>query len=384
MNPSPLVLIPQAAASVDRTGFSIGWDHAHHGLVPPTELLHPGAPVCQGWTAGKAVFGQRTLAGQRNTRLWLQLRLQAWRRGIGFDELQVTPNFLGQLRTQRCPVLRCALGGAAGQAQAAVIVRLNPQAGYAAGNLATLSTQAEQLLEGLSVQQAVRNARAAHAGGEAVQGYGAAIWWRLAALRAFATPLPFAQAAALPLAVMPPNRVRLLNAAQGLQTLVTQLFIGSGWSARCRALGLLLPTQTLRLDFNLFVGAMAPRVLEAAADATPLRLALEDAWLNERVLRRWQHLVLSLGEAVTHDVLEGAVQAGLTAVRIVSHAPGQATQAWGLPPASPPQAGQRAATPPMRGPGAVASCAARGLSLRAARANPARTAAPSAAPAAPG
>jgi hypothetical protein len=32
----------------DRIGFDIGWDHAHHGLVPPAELLHPGTPVHAG------------------------------------------------------------------------------------------------------------------------------------------------------------------------------------------------------------------------------------------------------------------------------------------------------------------------------------------------
>ena len=62
------------ADGVEATGFQIGWDHAHHGLVPPPELLLDGTPLGQGWRAGKAVFGHRVLPAQRSTRRWLALR----------------------------------------------------------------------------------------------------------------------------------------------------------------------------------------------------------------------------------------------------------------------------------------------------------------------
>ena len=337
MNQAPLQLDTPAPVLVDRTGFDIGWDHAHHGLVPPTELLQHGKPLCQGWTAGRAVFGRRTLSSSRHTRLWLQLRLHAWQQGIAFDTLQVTPNHLAQIDTPLCPVRRCRLGGAPGQPDAAVVERLNPQAGYAAGNLAVMSLEAARARAGVDVQQALRRARNAESTREPVQGLDAAAWWRLAALRAFATPLVFAEAARLPLTVLPPNRARLLNAAQGLQALVTRFFATPGWSARCRALAQMLPQHTLRHDFNLFVGAMAPRVLEAGHEPASLRRALEDAWLHERVQRRWQHLVLSLGEAATEALLERAAQAGLAGMRVVCHAPAQATEGWGLPDATKPQ-----------------------------------------------
>ena len=339
MNQAPLALQPiadsPANAPADRTGFDIGWDHAHHGLVPPAELLHPGTPVCQGWMAGKAVFGRRTLASSRHTRLWLQLRLLAWRRCIGFDTLQVTPNYLSQIDTPNCPVRRCTLGGAVGQPDAAVVVRLNPNAGFAAGNLAVMSAQAAAALDASSAPEAVRHARSAEGSGAPVQGLSAAAWWRVAALRAFTTQLSFAEVARLPLALLPPNRVRLLNAAQGLQALVTQMFSSAGWSSRCRALAQLLPEHTLRHDFNLFVGAMAPRVLEAGNEPAALRRALEDAWLQDRVQRRWQHLVLSLGEAATADLLDralhtaGALPAG---VRVVLHTQDLATEGWSIQP----------------------------------------------------
>ena len=322
---------------VDRTGFDIGWDHAHHGLVPPPQLLLPGSPVCQGWMAGKALFGRRTLASKRPVRQWLQLRLLAWRQGVGFELAQLTPHFLGQIDSAHCPVRRCSLGGGPGHTDAAQIERLNTQADYAAGNLAVMSAAAASAHQSVDVAQAVRHARSAELCGQAVSALTAAQWWRLATLRAFATPLPFDQAARLPLAVLPPNRVRVLNASQGLQALVTQMFSAPGWAARCRAFAQFLPEHTLRLDFNLFVGAMAPRVLEAGAQTTAtatavaLRHALEDAWLQERVQRRWQHLVLSLGEVATAALLARAVQAKLVDVRVVNHAPEQATEGWSLP-----------------------------------------------------
>jgi hypothetical protein len=314
----------------DRIGFDIGWDHAHHGLVPPAELLHQGTPVMQGWLAGKAVFGRRTLTTSRATRQWLATRLLAWRSGIHFETQQLNANHFAQIHTERCPVQRSLLGGAPGQDDAAVVERLNPQAGYAAGNLAVISQIAARAAQDVDLMGAVRQARVQEAGAPASAGLETGAWWRLAVLRSFATPLPFHEAARLPLAVLPPNRVRLLNAVQGLQTLITRLFMAPGWAARCRQLAKMLPAHTLRHDFNLFVGAMAPRVLEADSQPHALRLALEDAWLNDRVQRRWQHLVLSLGEGATERLLDQAVAAGLAGRHVLQHAPEQALEGWAL------------------------------------------------------
>ena len=344
MTQATLELDTPPAQAADRTGFDIGWDHAHHGLVPPAELLHAGTPVCQGWMAGRAVFGQRVLATQRATRLWLQLRLLAWRHDIAFEAQQVTPNYLAQIQSPDCPVLRLPLGGAASDPAAAQVERLNPEAAYAAGNLAVISRQAALARGGVNVAEAVQRARRAEVGGETESGLDAAVWWRLAALRSYATPLPFHEAAQLPLAVLPPNRVRLLNAVQGLQALVTLLFAASGWSTRTRAMAALLPEHTLRHDFNLFVGAIAPRVLEAGPDTRSVRRALEDAWLHERVQRRWQHFAFSLGEAGVEALLAQATAQGLAPVRILSHAAEQATEGWALVPA--PRAARRRTAPP--------------------------------------
>jgi len=350
---------PNITTAADATGFDIGWDHAHHGLVPPAELLLDGTPIGQGWRAGRAVFGRRTLSTGRATRQWLALRTLAWRQGIPFEGQQVSAHYLAQLHSPqhaphcpvlRCPVLRCPLGGPAGHADALVVERLNPQAGYAAGNLAVMSHAAAQARAGVDVLEALRRATRAQLCGEPVAGLNAAAWWRLAALRAFATPLPFHEAARLPLAVLPPNRVRLLNAAQGLQALVTRLFLAPGWAARTRALAQLLPAHTWRQDFNLFVGALAPRVLEAGTEPLALRRALEDAWLLERVQRRWQHFVLSLGEAATEALLQASAAEGLAGVRTLHHAHENATEGWGLPAPGQPALGQPASGNSVSGP----------------------------------
>ena len=312
MNQATLELdTPPAAAATDRTGFDIGWDHAQHGLVPPAELLHAGTPVCQGWMAGRAVLGRRVSGTHRTTRQWLQLRLLAWRRGIAFDAKQVTPHHLAQIHAIRCPLLRQTLGGTAADPAAPVVDRIDPDAGYLAGNLVVLSQQAALARQSVGVLQAERNARRSECHGETVDGLDAAAWWRLAVLRSYVTPLPFHQSARLPLALLPPAGVRPQSGVQQLQALVTLQFAAPGWSERTRAIAATLPEHTLRHDFNLFVGALAPRVLEAGANPCDLHRTLEDAWLHERVQRRWQHFALSLGEAGVDALLAQATAKGV-------------------------------------------------------------------------
>lgn len=323
------------AEAQDGSGFELGWDHAHHGLVPPAGLLLDGTPIGQGWRAGKAVFGRRTLAASRTVRQWLSLRTLAWRRGLAYETTQVTAHYLAQIETSHCPVTRQPLGGAPGSADAPVVVRLQRDAGYAAGHLAVLSDRAAQAHDERGPLDLREAARIDAGIVDAPQGLSPAECWRLAVLASFVTPLPFADAARVPLRVLPPNRVRLLNSVQGLQALLTLQFSSPGWSQRVRALADLLPTASgpaLRHDFNLFVGALAPRLLEAGAghDSRATRRALEDAWADTRLNRRWQQFVLALGEAGVETLLQRAADANLAGVRTLMHAPAQATEGWQL------------------------------------------------------
>ena len=71
--------------------------------------------------------------------------------------------------------------------------------------------------------------------------------------------MPHEQAARLPLLVLPPNRLRLLNPVQGLQALVTRELGRPDGTRRLRELAALLPGEALRLDFHRFLSAMLPR-----------------------------------------------------------------------------------------------------------------------------
>ncbi|HSI61153.1 MAG TPA: hypothetical protein VLA16_26585, partial [Ideonella sp.] len=241
--------LPASAQEQPQAGFELGWDHAHYGVVPPAEHLHPAHPLRQGWEAGRASFGQRTLKPSRHVRKWLQLRLHAWLRGRSFEGVQVTPHFLAQIDTARCPVTRSALSYATGTGSDASVDRVYNDAGYAAGNLAVISTRANQAKAGLAWHEARALAVQAEARPSgAIDGLAAAEWARLAVLMSYVTPLPHAVAATLPLLVLPPNRLRLLNAIQGLQALVTLQLAHAGWSARIVRLSQLMPDKALRRD----------------------------------------------------------------------------------------------------------------------------------------
>lgn len=322
------------------TGFELGWDYAHHAVTPPIDHLAPGSPLRQGWEAGRASFGSRTLEPTRHVRKWLQLRLNAWRRGRAFEGVQVTPNYLRQIDVERCPITRQALTHGSGEPSDASVDRVRNDGGYAAGNLAVMSTRANAAKGRCSFDDALalmRKAEAqtlgAPAGAEGdLGGLSAVEWARIAVLCSFVTVLSHEQAAGLPLLVLPPNRLRLLNPIQALQTLITRQLDGSGWSARIARLEALLPGKVLRRDFQVFVHALLPRVLEGGkpADALAARWALEDAWGNPLVLRCWTRFARQLSAAQAEQIVLRAGKLRLVAQTVQSYTHAQATEGWAL------------------------------------------------------
>lgn len=319
----------------DGIGFEIGWDFARHRLVPPLAHLHAQNPVRQGWSAGRAVFGARTLRPGPWVRPWLQLRLAAWQHGQAFEEVQVTPHFLAQLATPQCPVthqsIACAEPGSTSASPR--IVRLNPAAAVAAGNLVLLSPAAADAAEACTWEQAQANARRIEAG-ETVEigGLGAEAWQRLAGLMSLATPLPHAQAAQLPLRVLPPNRVRVINPVQALQTMLTLQFCEAGYARRLVALAVLMPSAEARHGFQVLMHTLLARRLAAGPvlDRAAARRALEAAWGDALVQRRWQRLVQWLSAADCELLLERAAQRGLMAAGSQWLAQAPATDGWAL------------------------------------------------------
>jgi hypothetical protein len=302
---------------VDEIGFEIGWDFARHRLTPPVAHLHADNPVRQGWSAARVVFGHRTLRLTLAVRQWLELRLAAWQRGRAFENVQVTPHFIAQLQVPQCPVTGTSLATGDAVAQSAhppLPARLNQHAACAAGNLAMLSDTARAAAEGLDWRQALAQAGQAEAAGEATRrGLTPQQWRRLGGLMSLATPLDHVHAAVLPLLVLPPNRVRVLNPVQALQVMLTLQFCQAGYARRLVGLAALMPSSELRQAFQVFMHTLLARRMAAGAaiDAPAMRTAMEQAWADTLVQRRWQRLASRLTAADCEQLLQRAARRGL-------------------------------------------------------------------------
>ena len=318
-----------AATGFDAVGFEIGWDYARHRLTPPADHLHGQHPVRQGWEAGRATFGARTLKPNRHVRHWLQLRLRAWAQQQPYENLMLTPRYLAQIEPLQCPVTREVLTHETGAPSDAVVVRLNPQAGYAPGHLATVSRRVAQVMSSHESHADGGNASAAE--------LDAAQQGRLACLMSMTTPAPHERIAATPLRVLPPNRLRLLNPVQALQALLTQLFLGEAYARRMAAVASLMPSADARRSYHLFMNAMLARRLAAgwSADRNRLRVTLEDAWGHPVIARRWEQLALRLRQADCERIVKLAVQRRLLGSGVRWLDDDAATEGWALEPSTP-------------------------------------------------
>lgn len=310
---APALYHPAPADGQAAAGFEIGWDYAHYRLTPPPEALADGQPVRQGWQAGTATFGTRTLKPTPQVRKWLQLRWSAWRRRKVFEGTQVTPNFLAQIDVPLCPITRTALTQASGAGSDASVDRVCNLAGYAAGNLAVMSTRANAAKADLGCRDALTVVKQLEASGlDTLDGLNALQWSRLAVLMSFVTPMAHDEAACLPLLVLPPNRLRLLNPVQALQAIVTLAFTQAQAVPRLRELMAHVPAAA-RHDFQVFVLTLQARRLAIGmrAGGPELRHALEDLWTDAAVNRRWQRFALQLTEADCERLVRLAAKRGL-------------------------------------------------------------------------
>jgi hypothetical protein len=322
-------------------GFELGWDHAHHGITPPAPYAQEPSPLRNGWLAGIATFGARTLTPTGAVRQWLQLRLHAWLRGRSVELFQVTPHHLRQLATSHCPITREALDRPADNACAASFARVRHDAAYAAGNLALISAQAHAAKAAHGFESAMAIARRLDAekarGNTAAlhhEGLTAAPWARIAVLCSYVEPLPHARACELPLLVLPPNRLRLFNPGQALQAFISQQLLSSGWSQRINAIEALLRGPATRRAFRSFFQTLLPRVLAAGRPTDPQRArwAIEDAWGHAAVMQRWVRFASLLSASQCESLVRRAVADGLVpdGLRLEPLADAEATEGWCL------------------------------------------------------
>src|SRR5204862_6098487 len=146
-------------------------------------------------------------------RKWLQLRLHAWLRGRSVELVQITPNYLQQLDVSHCPITRVPLSSATLETSDASIDRVRNDAGYAAGNLAAMSTKANHAKAAYGFRDAlqfVKQIEAGKLGG--IDGLTGAQWSRVAVLCSLVEPLPPAVASTMPQLVQSAKRVRLVHA----------------------------------------------------------------------------------------------------------------------------------------------------------------------------
>ncbi len=317
----------------EHLGFELGWDYAHHRLVPPAPYAQEPSPLRHGWLAGQAAFGARTLQPTRAVRKWLQLRLHAWLRGRSVELVQVTPHYLQQLEVSHCPITRVALSTATLSGSDASIDRVRNDAGYAAGNLALMSTKANHAKGAHGFHDALRFIKQIEAGRlGGIDGLTAAQWSRVAVLCSFVEPLAHDEALTVPMLVLPPNRLRLFNPVQALQAFVSRQLLAPGWSQRSGRIEALLPGKPAKRAFQTFFHALLPRVLECGRGQGELhiRWAIEDAWRNPLVLRRWIAFARQLTPAQCEALVERATARGLGAQRLQRLDDAQATDGWNL------------------------------------------------------
>lgn len=312
--------------SHDEIGFELGWDYAHHGLTPPVEHLFVTSALRQGWESGRATFGQRTLRSGRHTALWLQLRCHAWMRGRSFETTLLTPNYLQQIEAEHCPITRQRLDDTNRSMD-----RVRDDAGFAAGNLVQMSQQANQA-KGQHDHQSVKSLLEGIANGpiKTIGGLDAAAWQRVATLLSFVTELPHEEAARQALHLMPPNRLHLFNPIQALQALVTRQLATQGWSQRLARLEALLPSEPVKTAFNRFVMALVPRVLDRKQLTEPqqIRCALEDAWGDALVQKRWLQFALMIDAAQAERLVHKAAAKQLSPQLVQHHE--HAMQGWAI------------------------------------------------------
>jgi hypothetical protein len=186
-----------------------------------------------------------------------------------------------------------------------------------------------------------------------------AAWLRLAVLASFATPLPHAQAALLPLRVLPPNRVRVINPVQALQVMLTLQFSQAGYARRLLGLAALMPNREARQAFQIFMHTLLARRLAVGTTPTPLQLrqAMEDTWGDALVNRRWQRLATWLTAADCELLLQRASQRSLVVGGSRWLSRESATEGWALDQAVAGSGAVKPGNTRSRGSQKLASCA---------------------------
>jgi hypothetical protein len=305
-------------------GDAIGFEYARYGMVPPAPCLWPGHPIREGWERGRRLMTRRTRPATLAVTRWLALRLAAWQRGQSFDDHQITPQVLRSLEV----ATHCPITGRALQNDARVAT-IDIQRGWAAGNLVLLSPEIAE--RWLTIDWEMARAALVRAEAEPdtlVDGLPLRHWRRVVALKSLATPLSHDEAARIPLHVLPPNRIRLVNPIQELQAVLTLQLAAPGWGQRARGIADSMPVA-LRNEFNLFFNSLLAQALRQGQGVAKaeMRDALATAWSDAVVLRRWLRFSTLVGAALAKTLVERLTREPMPGLYVVRHGEVEAKQA---------------------------------------------------------
>ena len=312
------------AANGADPGDALGFDYARYGMVPPAPCLWPGHPVREGWERGRRLVGRRTRIATLAATRWLALRLAAWHRGEAFDDHQITPQVLRSLEVATaCPITGRALQ------DDAKVVPVDAARGWVAGNLALMSPSFAERWVGIDWELAKASLARAEAEPETlVDSIPLRQWRRIVALKSLATPLPNDEAALIPLHVLPPNRLRLVNPIQELQAVLTLQLAVPGWGQRARGIADSMP-EALRNEFNLFFNSLLAQALRQGHGPAraEMRDALATAWGDAVVQRRWTRFAAQVDAPLAEVLVERLTREPMPGLYVVHHGEVEALQA---------------------------------------------------------
>ncbi len=121
-------------------GRSLGYDL--YVYRSPLDVTRLPATVREGFAFAATRRPSRAMP-DRFARKWLQLRCTAYARNRSFDD-RVTPHWLRAIDVVACPVTGLTLTHGERSDTDWSVARLDPDAGFASGNLAVMSTRASK------------------------------------------------------------------------------------------------------------------------------------------------------------------------------------------------------------------------------------------------
>ena len=241
--------------------------------------------------------------GDRFVNKWLQLRINALKRGRVVDD-RITTQYLKRIDVSSCPVMRVVLTHGERLDTDWSVDRLNNEGGYAPHNLAVMSTAANRAKGGRSFDEVLGLSRCA----DCTEGLAPHEWLRMASLMLGACFAPHAGLAPLIPLAAPVAPCTVQPAAQVIQHVFT-LTAGmqAGKNGLVKHFRVACPTESARIRLARFAETMH-RGLKHATPCwdvwlEPELMAAFLAWRSAMDTRSWAVAGAIAGRIVRSDCI---------------------------------------------------------------------------------